>query len=187
MSSIPIKIKRQIGNDYHKTKIIVFFIMQFKKTKIFYQGYCSFFVFVVGLKKGLLVRMEKRVCNLGRLSMDTAGQMLLGMMGTRLAWMAHRLPSSNRDSRVLEAKISLEVLGNLTSQLLKETLRMRSSVDFWYLLISLRVTVPGLYLWDSSSSRADLWADLWADESLSLLRHSVSSPTFCSCSISSVP
>merc|ERR1719192_1720871 len=24
---------------------------------------------------------------------------------------------------------------------------MRSSVDFWYLLISLRATVPGLYLW----------------------------------------
>jgi hypothetical protein len=24
---------------------------------------------------------------------------------------------------------------------------MRSSVDFWYLLISRRATVPGLYLW----------------------------------------
>ena len=24
---------------------------------------------------------------------------------------------------------------------------MSSSVDFWYLLISLRATVPGLYLW----------------------------------------
>ena len=29
----------------------------------------------------------------------------------------------------------------------KGSLRMRSSVDFWYLLISLRATVPGLYLW----------------------------------------
>ena len=27
------------------------------------------------------------------------------------------------------------------------SLRMRSSVDFWYLLISRRATVPGLYLW----------------------------------------
>merc|ERR1712178_644419 len=26
-------------------------------------------------------------------------------------------------------------------------LRISSSVDFWYLLISLRATVPGLYLW----------------------------------------
>mgnify|MGYP007048366038 FL=1 len=29
----------------------------------------------------------------------------------------------------------------------KGSLRMRSSVDFWYLLISRRATVPGLYLW----------------------------------------
>merc|ERR1712222_155374 len=35
---------------------------------------------------------------------------------------------------------------SLTS-LWKGSLRMRSSVDFWYLLISLRATVPGLYLW----------------------------------------
>ena len=29
----------------------------------------------------------------------------------------------------------------------KGSLRMSSSVDFWYLLISRRATVPGLYLW----------------------------------------
>merc|ERR1712204_110655 len=48
-------------------------------------------------------------------------------MVTRLAWMAQRLVSSNRRW--------------------KGSLRMSSSVDFWYLLISLRATVPGLYLW----------------------------------------
>ena len=35
---------------------------------------------------------------------------------------------------------------SLTS-LWKGSFLMRSSVDFWYLLISLRATVPGLYLW----------------------------------------
>jgi hypothetical protein len=46
-------------------------------------------------------------------------------------------------SRALEAKVSLEVLGDRW----KGILRRSSSVVFWYLLISLRATVPGLYLW----------------------------------------
>merc|ERR1711907_674539 len=33
------------------------------------------------------------------------------------------------------------------TSLWKGSFLMRSSVDFWYLLISLRATVPGLYLW----------------------------------------
>ena len=68
----------------------------------------------------------------------------------------------------LEAEVGLEVLGNLPHQTLEWklqetvleassdqsrkkkrsfTLRMRRSVDFWNLLISLRATVPGLNLW----------------------------------------
>ena len=39
--------------------------------------------------------------------------------------------------------VGLEVLGDLADELEGE-LRMRSSVDFWYLRISRRATVPGL-------------------------------------------
>merc|ERR1719209_2920776 len=49
----------------------------------------------------------------------------------------------------LEPKVGLEVLGDLADQALaswKGSLRISSSVDFWYLLISLSATVPGLYL-----------------------------------------
>ncbi len=47
------------------------------------------------------------------------------------------------------------------------SLRMRSSVDFWYLLISRRATVPGLYLWGfftPPDAGADFLAALFASE-----------------------
>ena len=67
------------------------------------------------------------------------------------------LQSSN--SSTLEPEVSLEILGYLPhlekndikmnksdqlTNLWKGSFLMRSSVDFWYLLISLRATVPGL-------------------------------------------
>merc|ERR1711905_97231 len=81
-------------------------------------------------------------------------------MVTRLAWMAQRLVSSKRPTRyasLASCRAITAELWNLRSVLKswaisltrrwKGSLRMRSSVDFWYLLISLRATVPGLYLW----------------------------------------
>merc|ERR1711905_30906 len=81
-------------------------------------------------------------------------------MVTRLAWMAQRLVSSKRPTRyasLASCRAITAELWNLRSVLKswaisltrrwKGSLRMRSSVDFWYLLISRRATVPGLYLW----------------------------------------
>merc|ERR1712224_276726 len=81
-------------------------------------------------------------------------------MVTRLAWMAQRLVSSKSPTReASEASwraITAEdwkrrsVLKSWAISLTrrwKGSLRMRSSVDFWYLRISLRATVPGRYLW----------------------------------------
>jgi hypothetical protein len=67
------------------------------------------------------------------------------------------------DGGRLESEISLEILGDFSDQSLErefsdeELGRSRSSVQdlnvenrttyFWYRLISLRATVPGLYLW----------------------------------------
>ena len=53
----------------------------------------------------------------------------------------------SEDGRRLEAKVRLEVLGDLADEALEGSLRMRSSVDFWYLRISRSATVPGRYLW----------------------------------------
>ena len=41
----------------------------------------------------------------------------------------------SEDRGRLEAKVSLEVLGNLANEALKGSLRMSKSVLFWYLLI----------------------------------------------------
>merc|ERR550519_3196712 len=89
-----------------------------------------------------------------------ANWMSLGMIVTRLAWMAHRFVSSNRPTRYASLaswRAPIAALWNLRSVLKswaisltrrwKGSFLMRSSVDFWYLLISRRATVPGLYLW----------------------------------------
>ena len=53
----------------------------------------------------------------------------------------------SHDSGALESEISLEVLGNFSyeSSRWKGNFLISNSVDFWYRLISLRATVPGLY------------------------------------------
>merc|ERR1712055_633807 len=74
--------------------------------------------------------------------------------------MAHRLVSSNRPTRyasLASGRAITAELWNLRSVLKSWAIsltrrwngsfRMSSSVDFWYLLISLSATVPGLYLW----------------------------------------
>merc|ERR1712178_171393 len=74
--------------------------------------------------------------------------------------MAHRFVSSNnptRDASLASCRAITAELWNLRSVLKSwaisltrrwnGSLRMSSSVDFWYLLISRRATVPGLYLW----------------------------------------
>ena len=53
----------------------------------------------------------------------------------------------SHDGSALEPQVSLEVLGDFSDQSLEGQLSVNSSVDFWYLLISLRATVPGLYRW----------------------------------------
>ncbi|KAG0494822.1 hypothetical protein HPP92_005816 [Vanilla planifolia] len=51
------------------------------------------------------------------------------------------------DGGALEAEIGLEILRDLADKALEGSLRMRSSVLFWYLRISLRATVPGRKRW----------------------------------------
>ena len=68
---------------------------------------------------------------LGTLSSDPPGQLdVLGHDGDPLG-------VDGTEVGVLEQSHEVGLAGSL---------RMRSSVDFWYLLISLRATVPGLYL-----------------------------------------
>ena len=83
----------------------------------------------------------RRACvRLRALAADaTASWMSLGMMVTRLAWMAQRLVSSKRpavrlgrllereDGVRLEAEVRLEVLGDLADEALEGSLRMSSS------------------------------------------------------------
>ena len=86
--------------------------------------------------------------------------MSFGMMVTRLAWIAHRLVSSKSPTRYASLAswraITAELWNRrsvLKSWAISLTRRwngsflMRSSVLFWYLLISRRATVPGLYRW----------------------------------------
>ena len=47
------------------------------------------------------------------------------------------------DGASLETQVRLEVLGDLTHQTLNGSLRISSSVLFWYLRISRSATVPG--------------------------------------------
>ncbi|KAK9670692.1 hypothetical protein RND81_13G218600 [Saponaria officinalis] len=86
--------------------------------------------------------------------------MSLGMMVTRLAWMAHRLVSSNRPTRYASAaswrantawlwkrRSVLKSWAISRTSLWKGSFLMSSSVLFWYLRISRSATVPGRYLW----------------------------------------
>ncbi|PKI77409.1 hypothetical protein CRG98_002182 [Punica granatum] len=86
--------------------------------------------------------------------------MSFGMMVTLLAWIAHRLVSSNSPTRYASAaswSASTAWLWNLRSvlkscaisrtSLWNGSFLMSSSVLFWYFLISRSATVPGLYLW----------------------------------------
>ncbi len=84
----------------------------------------------------------------------------LGMIVTRLAWIAHRLVSSNsptkyasdascnaKTAELWNRRSVLKSWAISLTNLWKGSLRIKSSVDFWYLRISRRATVPGLYLW----------------------------------------
>ena len=81
-------------------------------------------------------------------------------MVTRLAWMAHKLVSSNRPTRYASADSwraktadPWKRRSDLKSWAISRTnrwngsLRIRRSVDFWYRRISRSATVPGLYRW----------------------------------------
>ena len=91
--------------------------------------------------------------------MRRANWMSFGMMVTRLAWMAHKLVSSKRPTKYAseascKAKIAVDwkrksVLKSWAISRTKRwngSLRIKSSVDFWYLRISRKATVPGRYL-----------------------------------------
>ena len=90
--------------------------------------------------------------------MRRASWMSFGMMVTRLAWIAHKLVSSNSPTRYAsEASCSAMTAEDwkrrsvLKSCAISRTsrwngsLRISSSVLFWYRLISRRATVPGRY------------------------------------------
>ncbi|KAF2925317.1 hypothetical protein DAI22_06g043200 [Oryza sativa Japonica Group] len=89
--------------------------------------------------------------------MRRASWMSLGMMVTRLAWMAHRLVSSKSPTRYASAASCSAATAELwkrrsvlkswaisRTRRWKGSLRMSSSVLFWYLRISRSATVPGL-------------------------------------------
>ena len=88
-----------------------------------------------------------------------ASWMSLGMMVTLLAWIAQRLVSSKSPTRYASAdswRARIAADWNLRSVLKSWAISLtslwngsfliKSSVDFWYFLISRRATVPGLYL-----------------------------------------
>ena len=89
-----------------------------------------------------------------------ASSMSFGMMVTRLAWMAHRLASSNSLTRYASAaswRHSIAADWNRRSvlkswaisltSLWKGSFRMSSAVVFWKWQMSCRAAVPALYLW----------------------------------------
>ena len=90
--------------------------------------------------------------------MRRASWMSFGMIVTRFAWIAHKLVSSNKPTRYASdasCKAAIALDWNLKSDLkscaISRTRRWKgsflnsSSVDFWYLLISCKATVPGRY------------------------------------------
>ena len=89
-----------------------------------------------------------------------ASRMSFGMMVTRLAWMAHRLASSNSLTRYASTaswRHSIATNWNRRSvlkswaisltNLWKGNFRMSSAEVFWKWRMSCRATVPALYLW----------------------------------------
>ncbi|OQU87918.1 hypothetical protein SORBI_3003G367401 [Sorghum bicolor] len=72
--------------------------------------------------------------------MRRASWMSLGMMVTRLAWMAQRLVSSKSPTSAATAELWKRRRWN-------GSLRISSSVLFWYLRISRSATVPGRKRW----------------------------------------
>ena len=113
--------------------------MVLKRTKMF--------VFVVGLyARSPQIRLASR--------------MSFGMMVTRLAWMAHRLASSNSLTRYASAaswrhniaadwnrRSVLKSWAISLTNLWKGSFRMSSAEVFWKWRMSCRATVPALYLW----------------------------------------
>ena len=90
--------------------------------------------------------------------MRRASWISFGIIVTRLAWIAHRFVSSKRPTRYdSEASCSARMAVDwkrrsvLKSCAISRTsrwngnLRMSNSVLFWYLRISLKATVPGLF------------------------------------------
>ena len=82
----------------------------------------------------------------------------MGMMVTRFAWIAHKLVSSNKPTRYASdascnartaddwnRRSVLKSCAISRTSLWKGNLRINNSVLFWYLRISRRATVPGLY------------------------------------------
>ncbi|RCV33606.1 hypothetical protein SETIT_7G095400v2 [Setaria italica] len=92
--------------------------------------------------------------------MRRASWMSLGMMVTRLAWIAQRLVSSNSPTRYASAascsaataedwnrRSVLKSCAISRTRRWKGSLRISSSVLFWYLRISRSATVPGRKRW----------------------------------------
>jgi hypothetical protein len=82
------------------------------------------------------------------------------MIVTRLAWIAHKLVSSNRPTKYASAdswsaktadpwkrKSLLKSCAISRTRRWNGNLRIKRSVDFWYRRISRKATVPGRYLW----------------------------------------
>ena len=105
------------------------------------------FVFVVGL-----YARSPRI--------HLASRMSFGIMVTRLAWMAHRLASSNSLTRYASTtswrhniaadwnrRSVLKSWAISLTNLWKGSFRMSSAEVFWKWRMSFRATVPALYLW----------------------------------------
>ena len=131
------------------------------------------FVFVVGLyTRSPRIRLASR--------------MSFGMMVTRLAWMAHRLASSNNLTRYASTaswRHSIAADWNRRSvlkswaishtNLWKGSLRIRSAVVFWKWRMSCRAAVPALYLWGFTSLPCILTSSIFLLLLLSPIQHAM--------------
>ncbi|CAA6675081.1 unnamed protein product [Spirodela intermedia] len=82
--------------------------------------------------------------------MRRASWISLGMIVTRLAWIAQRFVSSKSPTRYASAASWRADTASCAISLTRRwngSFRISSSVLFWYLRISLRATVPGLKRW----------------------------------------
>ena len=109
----------------------------------------GFFEFAVNQRREVLIyarspRMRRASCT------------SFGMIVTRLAWIAHKLVSSKRPTRYASdaswsartaedwnRKSVLKSCAISRTRRWNGSLRIKSSVDFWYLRISRKATVPG--------------------------------------------